>query len=103
MSNEYQDYCNANYGPEDGPTREEQEGDAWEYWHERANKFEAENNRLLTENRDLHLDLALARTALKPFCEADWYSLGDGRYEGFVSGADLTNAKAAISSQMRGT
>jgi hypothetical protein len=36
MSNEYQDHCNANYGPDDEPTREEQEGDAWEYWHGRA-------------------------------------------------------------------
>jgi hypothetical protein len=25
----------------DHPTREEQEGDAWEYWHQRAHKFEA--------------------------------------------------------------
>lgn len=42
MSIEHQDYCNENYGPEDAPTREEQEGDAWEYWHQRAIKFEAE-------------------------------------------------------------
>lgn len=36
MISEYQDYCNANYDPEDIPTRDEQEGDAWEYWQGRA-------------------------------------------------------------------
>lgn len=46
MSAEYQDYCNANYDPEDEPTREEQEADAWEYWHQRAIKLDRENHKL---------------------------------------------------------
>lgn len=33
---DYTDYAEER----DEPTREQQEGDAWEYWHQRAHKFE---------------------------------------------------------------
>jgi len=35
------------------PTREEQEGDAWEYWHERARALEAENAAMIDTFRAL--------------------------------------------------
>lgn len=33
------------------------------------------------------------QAALKPFCEADWYALGNGSFEGIVTGAVLDEAK----------
>lgn len=55
---------------EDRPNPEDERIEAWEYWHERANKFESENSRLLIENKELHLDLALSRTTLSHGWEA---------------------------------
>ena len=33
------------------------------------------------------------RAALVPFCKADWYALGNGSFEGIVTGAALDEAK----------
>jgi hypothetical protein len=49
MSNpDYTDYAEER----DHPTREEEEGDAWEYWHQRAIKFEAALHQIKTVCRD---------------------------------------------------
>lgn len=38
--------------------------------------------------------------ALKPFCEADWYADGHGRFDGKIAGADLDRAKRAYQQQL---
>lgn len=49
------------YGePEHEPTREEQEGDAWEYWHQRARRFET----ALVEIRDAKMPGEARRIAV---------------------------------------
>jgi hypothetical protein len=35
------------------------------------------------------------REVLKPFCDADWYADGFGKFDGKIAGADLDRAKAA--------
>lgn len=54
------------------PTREEEEGDAWEYWHQRAIKLEAERHELVTalkalvealEGADIRADQAVRDTS----------------------------------------
>lgn len=39
-------------------------------------------------------EIGRLRAALKPFCEADWYADGHGRFDGKIAGADLDRAKA---------
>lgn len=34
--------------------------------------------------------------ALRPFCEADWYADGFGKFLGKITGDDLDRAKAAL-------
>ena len=42
------------------------------------------------------MEIDRLRDALRPFCEADWYAMGHGKFEGKVSGEALDEAKAAL-------
>lgn len=45
--------ANGDEYPIDPPTTEEEHGQAWEYWHERAHKAEAESFRLRSTLREI--------------------------------------------------
>jgi hypothetical protein len=91
VSTEYQDHCNANFGPEDAPTREQQEGDAWEYWHQRANKFEAEIQQLRIRNEKLHVIAKNVSHALMSFTPggSEYFTrVTVGEWEDYYADAD---------------
>lgn len=44
--------------------------------------------------QDMASEIERLRAALRPFCEADWYAMGNGKFEGKVSNEVLNAAKA---------
>lgn len=51
---------------------------------------------LIAEVDSLRREAAEMRTALKAFCEADWYADGFGKFEGKVAGTALDRAKSLL-------
>ena len=45
-----------------------------------------------------NVEIGMLRAALKPFCEADWYADGFGKFDGKIAGTDLDRAKSICSS-----
>lgn len=61
-----------------------------------VDRLEAEIERLHNERIQLDRLLARYRAALEPFCTADWYAYGGGKFQGIVHEAALDEAKTLL-------